>query len=277
MVGKTESLVENKAELLSRNPRRIRQMFEDIAPSYDFLNHFLSANRDRAWRRQTMRLAELRDGDRVLDVCTGTGDLAFEAARHAEVEVLGTDFCPGMVRVAREKMQRREGLRGRARSVHFSVADTLRLPFADSSFDIVTVGFGIRNVADLRTGLTEMRRVLRPGGRAFVLEFASSGRGPSMFRRLFDLYFHHVLPRLGRFFSSAEEPEKDDAYSYLPDSVARFPSPPELSRLLEDVGFENVKYRLRLLGVVAIHWGQRKDGTPAGSNSAEALARRGER
>jgi demethylmenaquinone methyltransferase/2-methoxy-6-polyprenyl-1,4-benzoquinol methylase len=259
-----QSTQDDTTDFLSRNPGRIRRMFEDIAPKYDFLNHFLSVNRDKAWRRHTMKIAGPRPGDRILDVCTGTGDLAFEASRHPDVEVLGTDFCTGMVRIARQKRDGTPGHASRARALHFSVADTLRLPFKDSSFDIVTVGFGIRNVANLAEGLREMRRVLKPGGRAFILEFTTGAiPGLAFLRSLFNLYFHHVLPRVGRWLSSAKNSGEDDAYRYLPESVAKFPPPDKLATLLSETGFDDVKFRRFTLGIVALHWGQRVENTAA--------------
>ncbi len=243
----------------SKDPRRIRRMFADIAPTYDFLNHFLSANRDRAWRRQAVRLAGIGPGDRVLDVCCGTGDLALEAWGRLGAEpasgIVGTDFCPEMVHRAREKKRtlarRRE--RPPAPPLEFLVADTLRLPFADGSFDFVTVGFGIRNVSSLEAGLREMARVLRPGGRAVILEFTTP-RSP-WFRKLFEVYFHHVLPRLGRWLSSAPDPDLDNAYEYLPDSVALFPEPEGLSEVLRRAGFAEVSYHLLTFGIAAVHLG----------------------
>jgi demethylmenaquinone methyltransferase/2-methoxy-6-polyprenyl-1,4-benzoquinol methylase len=244
-------------------------MFADIAPSYDFLNHFLSANADRAWRRAAVRMAAPRAGDRILDVCTGTGDLLLEALRQSPgseaPRLVGADFCPEMLRIARRKStEARQSDGASPAELRWVVADTLRLPFADRSFDIVTVGFGIRNVGDLGAGLKEMHRVLKPGGRAVVLEF-STPRSRA-FRRLFDLYFHHVLPRLGRWLSSAPRPRDEDAYRYLPRSVARFPDAEGLSAILEAAGFAGVRYRRLSFGIAAIHLGEK---TPAAAREPE--------
>ena len=144
--------------------------------------------------------------------------------------------------------------------VHFAVADTLALPFEAQSFDLVSVGFGIRNVEDLEAGLTEMFRVLKPGGRALILEFT---RPPwRWFDRLFGFYFHHVLPRIGRWLSSARDPGQDDAYRYLPESVGQFPDAPGLARLLEACGYEKVTFRCLSLGIAAIHVARRPAGAP---------------
>ncbi len=232
-----------------KEPAAVRRMFADIAPRYDFLNHLLSANVDRLWRRTAVRLAELRPSDAVLDVCTGTGDLAFAAARHVSEadggRVVGTDFCAEMVQLARRKD--RDG------RVRFVVADTLRLPFPAESFDAVMVAFGIRNVGGLEQGLTEMRRVLRPGGRAVLLEFTTPRS--RVVRGIFGLYFNHLLPRIGRWLSPAPRPEVDDAYRYLPDSVSSFPRPAGLRESMERCGFEGVRYELLTFGVAAVHVG----------------------
>ncbi len=226
---------------------KIRRMFAAISRRYDFLNRLLSLRRDVAWRRAAVRAAEVRTGqERVLDICTGTGDLALQFAQsHPELEtIVGTDFCPEMIELAEEKRQRRshpdEGPR-------FGVADSLRLPFADGSFDVVTVGFGIRNVADLSGGLAEMFRVLTPGGRAVVLEFSEPKAAG--FRHLYRFYFHRFLPQVGQWVSGSP----DDAYRYLPESVARFPDRETLTRLLEAVGFENVVIRPLTWGITVIH------------------------
>lgn len=247
-----------------KDPASIRRMFADIAPTYDLLNHLLSANRDRAWRRRAVALARLRPADRVLDVCTGTGDLAFEALRYVRSgeggEVFGTDFCPEMIELAEQKQRQRRSKEGSPPNVNFAVADTLHLPFAADRFDAVTVGFGIRNVADLDGGLLEMRRVLKPGGRAVILEFTTPSA--SWFRRVFGLYFHHVLPRIGRWISSRRRRRPSDAYRYLPESVSEFPGPEELGRHLRGAGFDRVSCTPLALGIAAVHIGFKSDDAP---------------
>lgn len=242
---------------VDRTPQRIRRMFSDIAPSYDFLNHVLSANRDRAWRRRTVELCALQPHERVLDACCGTGDLAFEARRRLDHRlggrVVGTDFCPEMVRIAGTKDSRRSD---ESAPLGLAVADTLALPFADASFEVVTVGFGIRNVSDLDAGLAELYRVLRPEGRLAILEFTTPKS--KWFRKLFSLYFNHVLPRLGRSLSAAPDPDLDDAYRYLPASVSLFPRPEELRKRMEAIGFRDTHWHPLTLGIAAVHIGHRR-------------------
>ena len=223
-------------------------MFADIAPDYDFLNHFLSANRDRGWRRAAVALGAARPGDAVLDVCAGTGDLALEWARALgeRSRVLGTDFCEPMVRLGREKV-RRDGLR-----VGLGVADTLRLPFRDGAFEAVSVGFGIRNVADLRAGLAEMARVARRGGRVVVLEFTRPAN--PAFRFLYYVYFLLLLPLLGNLVSGSRQ----NAYGYLPRSVLSFPDRGRLASLMEEEGLADVKVHDLSLGIVTVHVGVKR-------------------
>ena len=220
-------------------------MFAGIAPRYDFLNHFLSANRDRGWRRATVEAGEARPGDRVLDVCTGTGDLALEWARSTAggPPVVGTDFCEPMVRLGAEKA-RRDGA-----AVRLGVADTLRLPFRDGAFAVASVGFGIRNVADLGGGLREMARVVRPGGRVVVLEFTRPSN--PAFRFVYYVYFLLLLPLLGNLVSGSRR----NAYGYLPRSVLSFPDRARLARMMEEAGLREVRVRDLGLGIVTVHTG----------------------
>ena len=220
-------------------------MFAGIAPRYDFLNHFLSANRDRGWRKATVEAGEARPGDRVLDVCTGTGDLALEWARSGAggAPVVGTDFCEPMVRLGAEKA-RRDGA-----AVRLGVADTLRLPFRDGAFAVASVGFGIRNVADLGGGLREMARVVRSGGRVVVLEFTRPAN--PAFRLVYYVYFLLLLPLLGNLVSGSRR----NAYGYLPRSVLSFPDRGRLSRIMEEAGLRDVRVRDLGLGIVTVHTG----------------------
>jgi demethylmenaquinone methyltransferase/2-methoxy-6-polyprenyl-1,4-benzoquinol methylase len=229
----------------------VRNMFGAIAHRYDLLNHLLSASVDRRWRRQAVaRIAELgpRPGDRCLDLCTGTGDLAIEIAGRLGLETVSSDFCHPMLVESRRKVQRRPGL-----PIRTAEADAQQLPFADGSFRFVTVAFGIRNVESLERALEEMYRMLEPGGAALVLEF-SKPVVPG-FRRIFDVYFTHVLPRIGAWVSGVDGP-----YRYLPASVRRFPSQAGLALLLERAGFREVGYRNLTGGIAALHWGTRRSG-----------------
>ncbi|HXG61012.1 MAG TPA: ubiquinone/menaquinone biosynthesis methyltransferase [Planctomycetota bacterium] len=231
--------------MVDKSPARIRAMFDQISPRYDFLNHLLSLNSDVLWRR---RAAERLAGARlVLDVCSGTGDLAFEIHRRSGARVVGTDFSRRMLDLARLKARRR----GLERDIRFQQADTLRLPFRDAAFDAVAVAFGLRNVADPARALAEMARVARPGGDVLVLEFSLPPC--ALLRRAYLLYFSRVLPRVGRWIARSEI----DAYRYLPDSVARWPDPEALTAALERAGLRDVSCELLFGGVAALHVGRR--------------------
>jgi demethylmenaquinone methyltransferase / 2-methoxy-6-polyprenyl-1,4-benzoquinol methylase len=227
-------------------------MFGQIAPRYDFLNHFLSLSFDRLWRRRTAKRfsAILARADaRVLDLCCGTGDLAFALGRRASklrgksdspYLIVGSDFAIPMVELASEK-RRAAGF-----PVDFLAGDALSLPFADRSFDLVTAGFGFRNLANYERGLREIARVLKAGGEIGLLEFSDprNGIGAAAFR----FYFRHILPRIGGAISGDSA-----AYSYLPNSVLKFPSPVELARWMERAGFAGVEFRLWNFGSVTLH------------------------
>lgn len=226
--------------------RYVREMFTAIAPRYDFLNHFLSLGVDRSWRRRAVNALgwEARPGGRYLDGCAGTLDLAAELARRPGFGglVVGADFSVAMLRLGRGKV-----VAGR---VAAAAADSLGLPFRDAAFDGATVGFGVRNFADLDQGLAELHRVLRPGARAVILEFTLP---PSRAARFFYLlYFRRVLPLVGRMISG-----HPTAYSYLPASVNAFPAPTDLLARLSRAGFHDCSHRLLTGGIAAIHWGTR--------------------
>jgi demethylmenaquinone methyltransferase/2-methoxy-6-polyprenyl-1,4-benzoquinol methylase len=210
-------------------------MFDRIAPVYDAMNRVMTAGLDLRWRR-IAATAVVRPGDRVLDAACGTGDLALAAANAGASEVVGVDFSPRMLERARRKAPAIEWVQG----------DILELPFADGSFDAATVGFGVRNVADLERGLLELRRVLRPGGRLAVLEITTP-RGP--LRPFFNLWFERLVPLIGRALPGGR------AYTYLPASVRRFPPAEELAGLLSRCGFDDVRFRLLAGSIVALHTG----------------------
>jgi demethylmenaquinone methyltransferase/2-methoxy-6-polyprenyl-1,4-benzoquinol methylase len=207
-------------------------MFDRIAPVYDVMNHVMTAGLDRRWRRITVE-ETVRPGDRTLDACCGTGDLAI-AARSRAADVVGLDFSARMLERARRK----------APDVEFVEGDMLALPFDDASFDSVTVGFGVRNVEDLEAGIRELRRVLRPGGRLGILEITTPRGVLAPFYRV---WFDRVVPLLGKVLPGG------DAYTYLPASVRRFPAPDALKELLEQHGFAGVRYRTFAGGIVALH------------------------
>jgi len=227
--------------------RAVEEMFAAVAPRYDLANHVLSLGRDITWRRATglaLREALARRGSVAADLCCGTGDLSLELARRSSGQVVGSDFCRPMLRLARQKASNGQC------PVLFLEADTLRLPFHDESLDVVSIAFGFRNLCDYSKGLEEMYRVLKPGGWLAILEF-SQVRWPIV-GPMFRFYFHHVLPRVGTWISGVKGP-----YQYLPDSVARFPDQERLKALMREAGFENVRYRNFSGGVAALHLGQK--------------------
>jgi demethylmenaquinone methyltransferase/2-methoxy-6-polyprenyl-1,4-benzoquinol methylase len=211
-------------------------MFDRIAPVYDAMNRVMTAGLDQRWRRATVREA-VRPGDRVLDACCGTGDLAVAARKAGAGEIVGVDFSERMLERARRK----------APEVEWIQADVLELPFEDASFDSAVVGFGVRNVENLEAGLKELRRVLGPGGRLGILEIPKP-RGP--LAAFYKLWFDRIVPLLGRVLPGGA------AYTYLPASVRRFPGPEELAELLGACGFESVRYRRFAGGIVALHVGE---------------------
>lgn len=227
------------------DPRQVECMFARIAGRYDLLNRTLSLGVDRAWRKAMVAAAGEVQGEVVVDVCTGTGDLAIEWSRSlgGRGAVVGTDFCEPMVRLGSGKVRRE------AADVRLSVADTLKLPFRDGAFGVVSVGFGIRNVADLGAGLREMARVVRRGGRVVVLEFTRPAN--PLFRFVYYVYFLLLLPLLGNLVSGSRQ----NAYGYLPRSVLSFPDRDRLARMMEEAGLRDVRVRDLSLGIVTVHTG----------------------
>jgi len=233
--------------------RKVREMFTEIAPRYDFLNHLLSLEMDRVWRaRAARRLRPIlqRPGARVLDLCCGTGDLAFALARSGPAQVIGADFSHAMlVRANAKRLAYSESPSGHPAA--FFEADALRLPFATGAFDLVTAAFGFRNLANYETGLREIWRVLKPGGSVAILEFSEPP--PGLPGDLYRWYCRKVLPKIGGLLSG-----NPGAYKYLPASVARFFQPAELASLMTQVGYAAVTYELWTLGSVALHIGVKK-------------------
>ena len=230
---------------------KVREMFTRIAPRYDLLNHLLSLQLDRLWRaRATKRLRPIlsRPDAFVLDLCCGTGDLAFSLARSGKARIVAVDFAHTMLVRAKEKSASLiAATPGQtAPPVPFLEADALRLPFADASFDLVTTAFGFRNLSNYEAGLREIQRVLKPGGTIAILEFTEPPDG--LLGDLYRWYFCKVLPKIGGIISGDSA-----AYSYLPKSVARFFRPPELASLMTTVGYQSVAYRVWTLATVALH------------------------
>jgi demethylmenaquinone methyltransferase / 2-methoxy-6-polyprenyl-1,4-benzoquinol methylase len=246
------------AEIAS-TARAVRSMFEAVTPRYDFLNHFLSFGCDIYWRHVTARAMQRllsQPGCLALDVCCGTGDLAFAMERVSAGKIVATDFCQPMLQRARQK------LGNTLRPVIFLGADTLDLPFCDKSADVIASAFGFRNLANYALGLREMARVLKPGGTVAILEFSRVRW--RVFADLFRFYFAHVLPRLGTWISGVP-----GAYEYLHESVSRFPDQEMLAKAMRRAGFVDVRYRNLMGGVAALHEGTK----PAGSGQKAVVHR----
>jgi demethylmenaquinone methyltransferase/2-methoxy-6-polyprenyl-1,4-benzoquinol methylase len=226
--------------------RAVREMFTAIAPRYDFLNHLLSANVDKLWWRRTARTFAAilsQPGAQVLDLCCGTGDMAFALSREGkDSHISGADFSHAMLKLASLKSSS-------DRPVKWIEADALQLPFANQSFDLVTSAFGFRNLADYDAGLREIWRLLRPGGECGILEFSQPKGWPG---KLYNVYFKLILPRIGRLISGTE-----GAYSYLPASVERFPAPPEMLARMRKAGFREVSWTPYTFGIAGLFRGIR--------------------
>lgn len=240
MEARAQSLTERE----TAHSTAVREMFSGIAGKYDLLNHLLSLNIDKSWRRKVR--AELADilshqDALVLDVACGTGDLSLELKRNGEARVVGTDFCRPMLAIAQDKSHS---------SIPYIEADAMVLPFGDCRFDAVTIAFGLRNLPNVERGLAELFRITKPGGRLVVLEF-SSPVVPG-FRQIFDLYFSRILPRIGGLVSGSRA-----AYTYLPDSVSKFPDQKALAKLFTKIGFADVRFTNLTGGIAAIHVGKR--------------------
>jgi demethylmenaquinone methyltransferase/2-methoxy-6-polyprenyl-1,4-benzoquinol methylase len=221
----------------------VRTMFDRIADRYDLMNSVMSAGQHHRWRRRAADFAALQPGGRAIDLCCGTGDLAFELKRRVGSggEVVGLDFSERMLDLAGSKARRR------GEHVSFMHGDALELPFKDAYFDAATVGFGVRNLIDLDRGLAEMARVVRPGGKVVVLEITTPRRPPMSW--FYVVWFDRVVPLLGAAAGDS------DAYTYLPESVRRFPEAHELAARMDAAGLERIKYLLLAGGIVAIHHG----------------------
>jgi demethylmenaquinone methyltransferase / 2-methoxy-6-polyprenyl-1,4-benzoquinol methylase len=224
--------------------KAVRELFGHIAPRYDLLNHLLSANIDKRWRRFTVsHLSDVlaRPNAQVLDVCCGTADLALELSRR--VPTIGVDFCHSMLVIGNEKIARLSS------PVSLLEGDAMNLPFPDSSFDAITCAFGLRNLADTAAGLAELRRILRPEGRVAILEFSQPVI--PLFRQLFQFYFHRILPLIGGAISGSF-----GAYRYLPASVEKFPDQEGLAELMRASGYQKVRYFNLTGGIAALHLGE---------------------
>lgn len=226
-----------------KHAKAVREMFSGIAGKYDFLNHLLSANIDKRWRKLvSKRLTDVlvNPNAKVLDVACGTGDLAVELKKTANAKIIGTDFCRPMLEIAHKKDV----------SIPFIEADGMNLSFEEKTFDAVTIAFGLRNFSNWKDGLVELHRILKPQGKLVILEFSS----PVLpgFRQAFQFYFSHVLPRIGGAVSGSR-----GAYEYLPNSVSKFPDQKNLASMMREIGFSDVEYKNLTGGIAAIHSGIR--------------------
>ena len=226
---------------------QVRRMFNNIAPHYDFLNHFLSAGMDIRWRKHAIRMVEAQAGQHVLDMATGTGDMAITLARtYPGTEIHGVDIAPQMLEIARRKIDTK-GLEDR---ITFSEGDSENLPMKDNSFDHATVAFGVRNFEHTLLGLKQCRRVVKPGGRFAVLEFSKPTIFP--FKQIFQFYFKYILPLIGRITSKDSK-----AYGYLFESVQNFPEGRQFALLMAEAGFKNIEFKRLTLGVCTLYWGEK--------------------
>jgi demethylmenaquinone methyltransferase/2-methoxy-6-polyprenyl-1,4-benzoquinol methylase len=244
--------------------QKVREMFTEIAPSYDALNHILSLQIDRLWRARTAKLLRPileRPDALVLDLCCGTGDLALALRSSGKARIIGADFAHTMLVRARAKsiLGHSQPLTPDPPPLPLAEADALRLPFADSSFDLVTTAFGFRNLANYEAGLCEIHRILKPGGTIAILEFTEPPAG--LLGNLYRWYFRAVLPRIGGWLSGDSA-----AYNYLPKSVSRFFRPPELASLMASAGYTSLEFRVWTLETVALHTAVKRAAAPKSSH-----------
>ena len=232
---------------VDKSGSRIRQMFGEIAGRYDFMNHFLSAGTDVYWRWQTVRMAAPFNNSPILDVCTGTGDLAFAFRKklNAAATVFATDFTHGMLKLGEEKRADRD--------VVFLEADTLSLPFPSDKFQVVSVAFGLRNVSSTIGGLKEMTRVCEPGGKVIVLEFSLPDN--RLLSSVYQWYFRNILPKLGQLLVR----NRQAAYEYLPQSVSEFPSGSQLTGIMEEAGLINTSFHTMTAGIATMYIGNKPE------------------
>ncbi|WP_421876214.1 bifunctional demethylmenaquinone methyltransferase/2-methoxy-6-polyprenyl-1,4-benzoquinol methylase UbiE [Marinoscillum sp.] len=223
---------------------QVANMFDNISGKYDFLNHFLSMGIDIAWRKKAIKLLKKDQPKQILDIATGTGDFAIEALKLNPDKVTGVDISEGMLAVGREKMKKRN----LSDKIELLSGDSEQLQFEDNKFDAVIVSFGVRNFENLEKGLSDMHRVLKPGGKTVILEFSKPKMFP--FKQLYSFYFKWILPKIGNTISKDQA-----AYTYLPESVREFPDGQNFLQILEKVGFKNTKCKPLTLGISSIYVG----------------------
>ncbi|HEY0055516.1 MAG TPA: bifunctional demethylmenaquinone methyltransferase/2-methoxy-6-polyprenyl-1,4-benzoquinol methylase UbiE [Pedobacter sp.] len=224
---------------------QVATMFNNISKTYDFLNHFLSLGIDIIWRKEAISELKADDPKQILDVATGTGDLAFESLKILNPEkIIGVDISEGMLDIARQKIEKRN----LSKRFEVRLGDSEKLLFDDDTFDAVTVAYGVRNYENLEKGLSDMLRVLKPGGKVVILEFSKPRAFPV--KQLYSFYFHYITPSIGKIFS-----KDNSAYKYLPESVAAFPDGIDFINLMKRVGYQNTKSRSLAFGISSIYTG----------------------
>ncbi len=228
----------------SGKKEQVAKMFDNISHKYDFLNHFLSLGIDKLWRKKAIGMLEKASSQVILDVATGTGDFALQAMSLKPAKITGIDISEGMLEVGRKKI----AARNLQHIIDLKTGDSENIPFPENNFDAVTVAFGVRNFENLEKGLSEIFRVLKPGGKLIVLEFSRPRKFPM--KQLYNFYFKHILPRVGRAVSNDEA-----AYTYLPESVQAFPDGDDFLRVLDRVGFNNTQCKALTFGISSIYSG----------------------
>ena len=225
----------------------IAAMFDRISPKYDALNHLLSFNIDKVWRRKTAKVVAKSNPKAILDLATGTADLATELAkRNPQARIIGVDFSEKMLAIGKEKILQRHF----EDQIKLLQGDAANLPFADNSFDAVTIAFGVRNFEDLDKGLSEMLRVMKPEGQVVILEFSNPEKFPV--KQVYRLYFKYILPKIGEWVSKDKS-----AYSYLPASVEKFPKPDDFLQILSNKGLKNGAKKSLSMGIATMYWGNK--------------------
>ena len=228
----------------STKKQQVARMFDSISGRYDFLNHFLSLGIDILWRKKAIALLRDLQPKIILDVATGTGDFSIEALSLKPEKIIGVDISEGMLEVGRQKMRKRKF----DSIIELRLGDSENLPFTDNFFDAVIVAFGVRNFEDMKGGLTEMLRVVKPGGKVIVLEFSRPSKFPM--KQLYSVYFTTILPLIGRWVSRDQA-----AYSYLPESVQAFPDGKDFVKILSDIGYKNPQCNPLTFGISSLYWG----------------------
>jgi demethylmenaquinone methyltransferase/2-methoxy-6-polyprenyl-1,4-benzoquinol methylase len=237
-----------KEPLINKKKEAVAQMFDDIAPKYDFLNHFLSLNIDKLWRKKLIKLLKKEHPVNILDVATGTGDLAIASLKAGPEKVTGIDISIKMIEVGLRKIKEKQ----LEDKIELLLADSLEIPFKDNSFDAVMVAFGVRNFENLEKGLLEMKRVIKPGKKAFILEFSKPERFPV--KQVYNLYFHYILPFFGKRIS-----KNSKAYSYLPDTVEKFPEASKFTDIMTKCGYSNANFKRLSFGIATIYTGEKNN------------------